>query len=96
MAQNSRVRSVILFGSLAQGNYTARSDADICIVLRDSDEARPIDRIPTYLGHFLGAPVPVDLLIYTQQELASMRQRGIKLARELMDRSVLLAGATLE
>lgn len=40
--------SVILVGSLARGDYTAFSDADVIIIVEESKE-RPIDRIVKFM-----------------------------------------------
>ncbi|WP_245218405.1 nucleotidyltransferase domain-containing protein [Pyrobaculum islandicum] len=47
---------MVLIGSLARGDYTAFSDADVVIVLRE-DGRRPMDRIPD----FLDSSFPIDL-----------------------------------
>lgn len=66
---------MVLFGSLATGRATSRSDADLLIVLRaHPDPAR--ERIPEYLAAFLDAPVPVDVFPFTADEIAMRRARG--------------------
>lgn len=91
VAQDPRVEEVRLFGSLAKGNYTPRSDADICIILGGDDPRRMIDRIPEFRESFRGAPVPVDILVYTRAEMDQMRQEGRRFARELAEHSIVLA-----
>lgn len=93
VAQDARVEQVILFGSLAKGNYGARSDADLCIILRGDDPRRMIDRGPEFRGAFAGAPVPIDLLVYTRAEMERMRQEGSRFAAEVLERGVTLAAA---
>lgn len=90
-ADDPRVESVILFGSLAKGNYTPRSDADICIILRGDDPRRPMDRVPEFLDYFLRAPVPVDVLVYTQAEVERMRREGRRFVREVLEQGMTLA-----
>ncbi len=85
------VLRVILFGSLVKGNYTAHSDADICVILSGADPRRQMDRIPQYKAHFLGAPVPVDVLVYAEAEIAQMRADGSRFVREAVDEGTLLA-----
>src|SRR5437867_2992594 len=68
VSENPAVRAVLLFGSLARGDYCRRSDADLLICLRSTSGDRPMDRIPTYLEAFLDAPVPVDVLPLTEEE----------------------------
>lgn len=62
------VLAVVLFGSLARGDCTAASDADVLVVLRDSP-LRFHDRIPLYRP--TGVGVSVDVFPYT---LAEARQ----------------------
>ncbi len=91
VAKDSRVDSVILFGSLAKGNYTARSDADLCIVLKQDDRERPMDRIPEFLHIFVGAGVPVDVLVYTRAEIDQMRSEGRRFVTEALAEGITLA-----
>ncbi len=74
-ASDSRVLRIVLFGSLATGRATSRSDADILIVLR-SHPAPARERIPEYLAAFLDAPVPVDVFPFTDDEITARRARG--------------------
>jgi len=67
-ARNPQVRQIVLFGSLAQDAYTARSDADLLIVLR-KDTRSLVERIPEWLMAFADAPVPVDVFPYTEEEV---------------------------
>ncbi len=69
MAEKPNVRGVYLFGSLVEGVYTPKSDADILVVLK-ADERNPRDRIPEYLRYFLDAPIPVDVFPFTEKEIA--------------------------
>ena len=43
------LRRVILFGSLVAGIPTPRSDADLLVVLSESDHREPRDRVPEVL-----------------------------------------------
>lgn len=76
LAEDQGVESVELFGSLARGDYGARSDADVLVRLRDPRSDRPAERIPTYLASFLGASVPVDVLPLTTLELQRLVDAG--------------------
>ncbi len=58
-----------LCGSWARGTYTAASDVDLAILIReDSPSARlsPRDRVPIYLPDSF--PTGLDLFIYTKTE----------------------------
>lgn len=91
IARDLRIEQVILFGSLARGDYTARSDADICVILRGDDPRRSMDRIPEYLAAFSGAPVPVDVLVYTRAEVERMRREGRQFVRDILKQGITLA-----
>src|SRR5215468_5296711 len=58
------VREVWLYGSLARGDATPRSDADLLVVL-DEDARRPMDRIPEFLLLLQGVGRPTDVLVLT-------------------------------
>lgn len=66
---------VVLFGSLATGRATVRSDADLLIVLREH-AAPPRERIPEYLEAFLAAPLATDVFPFTVAELERRRARS--------------------
>lgn len=76
------ITRVVLFGSLATGEATPRSDADLLIVVTDSPHARPADRIPDMLRALSPLPCPLDLLVVTADELARARGKGDPLVRE--------------
>jgi predicted nucleotidyltransferase len=61
------VLEVWLFGSLARGDATARSDADLLIVV-DHDDRRPMDRAPEFLRLLEGLGRPVDVVVVTAAE----------------------------
>jgi len=63
-----KIRAIYLFGSRAVGNFSARSDADLLIIVQE-DSNRPLDRIPHYLKLFQKAPVPVEVFPYTFAEI---------------------------
>ncbi len=62
------VLEVHLFGSLARGNYTGTSDADVLIILNHTPETDPLRRVLTFMPYF-DVPCGVDLLVYTRAEL---------------------------
>ncbi len=73
------IRRIILFGSLASGIPTPRSDADLLIEVSQSPHQRPRDRTPEILKAFRPLPCPVDAFIYTSEELETVRQQGSSL-----------------
>jgi len=82
-------RAVILIGSLARGDYTAYSDADI-IIVSDSVPERLIDRIPEFMDPAL--PVDVVPIVYTTDEAVKMAEEGRKIVGEIISYGKLLAG----
>ena len=66
--KNKRVESVILFGSYANNNAGTRSDADILVVLL-KDERKMLDRLDEFMLAFSEGPIPVDVFVYTKDEI---------------------------
>ncbi len=75
------IRRIILFGSLASGIPTAHSDADLLVVVETSPHRLSRDRIPGTLQALQPLPCPVDLFIYTAQELQQLREEGAPVVR---------------
>ena len=60
---------IVVFGSMAEGNYAPGSDIDVLLVMSHCDE--PVrDRVPRLLPRSF--PIPVDLFPYTREELARL------------------------
>jgi len=76
---------LVLFGSLAEERQTPRSDADILIILKESDQPF-IERIPYFLLHFRSVDVPVDVFPYTEEEV-----KDTPFARQALERGIILA-----
>lgn len=73
LARRPEVQRVVLIGSLARGDWSARSDADIVIVVTDAAEPGAF-RGSAYLpSGSVGAPV--DILVYTEAEVATWSPR---------------------
>jgi len=83
--------AVVLIGSLARGDYTAFSDADVVVIVAE-DERRPVDRVADFLDPTLS--VDVEPRVYTVEELRAMAARGSRIVEEIR-RGVVLAGALL-
>ncbi|MBF2097804.1 MAG: nucleotidyltransferase domain-containing protein [Gloeomargaritaceae cyanobacterium C42_A2020_066] len=66
-------RQVILFGSWARGTATRHSDIDLFLVW-DCD-LPPLERIGRVLALLADAPCPVEVIVYTPQELERCRHR---------------------
>jgi predicted nucleotidyltransferase len=69
--RHPEIEAVWLYGSLARGDAVPGSDADLLMVLSDS-QVSFLDRASTYQPSFCG--IGVDILAYTRAELASMRE----------------------
>jgi predicted nucleotidyltransferase len=87
VGRRAGVREVWLFGSLARGTATPRSDADLLIVV-DEDGRRPMDRLPEFLRLLEGAGRPVDVLVLTRAEWDA--REGTALHREVDSRGIRL------
>ncbi|HDD64354.1 MAG: nucleotidyltransferase domain-containing protein [Thermoprotei archaeon] len=88
-AINRGALAVILVGSLARGDYTAFSDADV-VVIADNVPSRPMDRIKDFLDPTLS--VDVEPRVYTRDEILEMARRGSKVVEEIASYGILLAG----
>lgn len=81
--------AVILVGSLARGDYTAFSDADVVIIVKESKE-RPLDRIVKYIEP--KATITIDPRVYTVDEVRKMVKEKARIIREIAEYGVLLCG----
>jgi predicted nucleotidyltransferase len=82
--QHEEVTAIKLFGSFARKDFTGRSDADILIVLADSDE-EVLNRILRF-RKFFDLEIPVDVLVYTEDEIK----------QALSERNMFIMGALKE
>lgn len=89
MRDRSDVVAAYLFGSLAQGRAVPGSDADVLLVLAESEE-RWMDRPLRFAAWFERIGLPVELFCYTVDELTE-----IPLARRALESGVRLAGTEL-
>jgi len=87
------VLEVRLFGSLARGEASPGSDADVFVLLDDSISTGFLERIPSLLRHFSGTGIGCDVIAYTRSEYAAAVKRGDRFVRELERNSVVLAAA---
>jgi predicted nucleotidyltransferase len=75
---------IILFGSLAKGSATPRSDADLLVVVRTSEHTGPRDRVPELLDALDPLPCPVDLHVLTIDEFNAAQRESAALVREAL------------
>lgn len=78
------IQRMILFGSLAAGTPTPRSDADILVVVDTSTERESRDRVPALLQAMSPLPCPVDLFVLTSDELKRAQRDEDALVREAL------------
>ncbi|MBI4276859.1 MAG: nucleotidyltransferase domain-containing protein [Armatimonadetes bacterium] len=88
VAERSDVAAVYVFGSLPEGRAVPGSDADVLILLRESDR-RWLDRPVEFAPHFADVGLPVDVFCYTVEEA-----RANRMASHALARGVWLAGRT--
>jgi len=84
------VVAVYLFGSLATNKATPRSDADILIVLRTSDQPVWVKRAYDYFPYFDAVETPTELFCYTLDEVPRKA-----VARHALQYAVLMAGTEI-
>lgn len=82
-------RAVILVGSLARGDYTAFSDADV-VIIADRVPKNPVERITEFIDPSL--PVDVEPRVYTTEEFLRMAREGRRFVKETVAYGKLLAG----
>ena len=80
---------IVLIGSLARGDYTAYSDADLVIIVHESSK-KPHERIPEFIDPY--APLDIEPRVYTVEEFLKMAREGRRLVREVLEYGVVLAG----
>lgn len=90
VAERPEVVAVYLFGSLARNKATPRSDADILIVLRESNQPVWFKRAIDYFPYFDSVEMPTELFCYTLDELPHKA-----VARNALQYAVLMAGTDI-
>lgn len=73
LAARPEVREARLIGSLARGDWSPRSDADVVLIVDSVGAVGPFRGAEYAPG--AGVPVPVDLLVYTPDEASAWRSR---------------------
>ena len=73
------------FGSYARGEWGVGSDLDLIAVVEESSEAFERRNLSWSLTSL---PVPSDLLVYTQAEWESLKEKGGRFARTLSRETV--------
>lgn len=81
------VRAVVIFGSVARGDFNDTSDIDV-LVVAEQLPARATDRLAA-LGEY---PSIVEPVVWTPDEWAARRRRGDPIVAEALDAGIWLAG----
>lgn len=87
LGRDENVLAVVLFGSLARGDHTAASDADLMIILQHSS-LRFDERIPSFMPSNIG--VGVDVFPYTLEEARRAIEEGWGVVRVALEEGLVL------
>ena len=74
---------IILFGSYAGGKPTEDSDLDL-LVIKSSELPRP-QRTVHVRKMLYGAMIPIDLIVYTPQEIAESKENKFSFVNEVLN-----------
>ena len=88
-ADHPQVKTVRLFGSTARGDQVGTSDADVLIVLAAEESRGLLERIRAFYPYF-DLPIAVDLLVYTEIEIAQRLRAGDPFMNKVWQESVAL------
>lgn len=88
-AVSKGARAVILIGSLARGDFTAFSDADV-IIVSENVPKNPLERLKDFMDPTL--PVDLEPRVYTTEELLNMAKEKRRIAKEIAKHGKTLAG----
>jgi len=87
-SDNPEVCDIRLFGSIARGEETGISDADILIVVESSDSPAVL-RSVKFMKYF-NIEVPVDILVYTKDEFNRLLEGGNAFLRKISKEGISL------
>lgn len=95
LQRDENVLAIVLFGSLARGDHTGASDADVLIILGDSP-LRFDERIPAFLPSGIG--ISVEVFPYTLREARKGLEEGWGVAKVALEEGLVLfeRGSALE
>ena len=79
---------IILFGSRAEGNDNEGSDIDLAIV--KETEKRPMERRIEVETLLADRAVPVDIVVYTPEEMRTLYSQGSPFIEEIVETGRLL------
>lgn len=90
IVKNVKPEKVILFGSYAYGEPDEDSDLDI-LVIKESVLPR-YERVREVKKYLRGIKIPVDLIVYTPEEIDEWRGVKNSFINEVMERGKVLYG----
>ncbi|HCE59007.1 MAG TPA: hypothetical protein DER09_14530 [Prolixibacteraceae bacterium] len=79
---------IILFGSYASGNANENSDLDLFVV-KKTDLPRPL-RMVQVRKMIYGSMIPVDLVVYTPEEIIDSKKNRYSFVNEVMNTGKIL------
>ena len=88
LVENYKPESIILFGSRATGKINKDSDIDLFII-KETDK-RPIERRIEVEQILLDRSIPLDLFVYTPEEVRSLYAAGSPFIEEIMEKGRLV------
>ena len=80
---------IYLYGSFAWGQPEKESDLDFFVILQDSSQ-KHAERIRTGLRALKGIQTNVDILVFTENEIASRRNHPSTLAYKVLNKGIKL------
>jgi predicted nucleotidyltransferase len=83
-AQRPEISRVLLFGSLATGEWTADSDADLIVVVRKSFK----DLFERAVYQIASREIPTDSLVYSEAEFDALASDPSSLVAQSLARAV--------
>ena len=82
--RSSEVRRILFYGSFLRRDYTPESDLDLMIIVGKTDTPF-LFRPERFAGFFQGIPLDVNILVYTEGEIAKMIENGNEFIVALME-----------
>jgi predicted nucleotidyltransferase len=91
LVEAAHPEKIILFGSLARGDFTEDSDLDLLVILPSVEDR--IEEMARLRRVLKGIPLPIDIVVYSKAELERRRDlRGTMLYHALREGQVLHDG----
>ncbi|MDH4129051.1 MAG: nucleotidyltransferase domain-containing protein [Spirochaetota bacterium] len=82
---------IILFGSYAWGEPDEDSDLDILVIVSQSNDNTIIRDAQAY-GCLRGLSIPIDILVYTHEEVEKSKKVYVSLIAQIVDQGRFLYG----